>query len=165
MLIILGGGRCVWDDYSHCRSIPHDIMAINDVGMYVPTPLTHWYSNDAAMLPKWKSCRRYQGAGQLHTNNGAGVGVADGIKVWDIPYGNSGINAVLVGLGLGYNEIVVCGIPLDGSGWFFSPPWEESGYNNNYELDAWMSNIVNFSGRVRSMSGRTKEILDGTNDY
>lgn len=163
-LVILGGGRCVWDDYALIHSIPHDIMAINDIGMHVPSPLTHWYSNDAAMLPRWAACRRYEGVGRLHTNNGAGVAVRHDIRLWSLTGGNSGINAVHVGFGLGYDNITVCGIPLDGSGWYFSPPWEISHYDNDYELDAWRSSVVNFSGRVRSMSGRTREILHGTDD-
>lgn len=162
MLIILGGGRCVWDDYDMVRHHKHDIMAVNDVGMHIPSPLAHWYSNDAAMIPKWVSCRRYAGVGKLHTNNGAGVGVPSGIRMWDFVGGNSVINAVEVGLALGYADIVVCGAPLDNSGWYFSPIWEESHYNNENELDEWRRRVVKFSGRVKSMSGNTKRILDGT---
>lgn len=164
MLVILGGGRCVWDDYAQVRHREHDIMAINDVGMHIPAPLSHWYSNDAAMLPKWASCRRYAGRGQLHTNNGAGVGVQDGIRVWDFVHGNSGINAALVGMALGYDNIIVCGVPLDGSGWYFSPPWESSGYNNDYELDIWRKYKLEFAGRVKFISGRVKELFNGAND-
>lgn len=163
-LVILGGGRCVWDDYEVVRNNSHDIMAINDIGMHIPEPLSHWYSNDAAMLPKWAACRRYSGVGKLHTNNGGGVGVAQSIRVWDFVHGNSAINACLVGISLGYKHITMCGVPLDGSGWYFSPPWERSGYGNDYELDIWKRYKLEFSGRVKFISGRVKDLYDGSVD-
>ena len=80
--------------------------------------------------------------------------------MWDIDFGgSSGLFACLVGLGMGYDEIVLAGIPMDDSGHFYDPPTTEHKYFENllpnwrYARDEW------FEGKVRSLSGYTKNLL------
>jgi hypothetical protein len=51
-LIIIGGAKCVWDDYERLRAGGFDgsVMAVNDVGMYYDRPLNHWVSIHAGYL-------------------------------------------------------------------------------------------------------------------
>lgn len=163
-LIILGSGRCVWDDLAIAvRLCPdgYDVMAINDVGMHYPHYLRYWYSNDGGMLARWAAARRpaYPPCGGLWTNGAGGV-VPEGVGVVDLVGGNSGVNAALLGVRLGYCDILLCGIPLDASGWYFSPPWVNSSYDNECELDEWARRRVVFKGIVRSISGRIGSILE-----
>lgn len=86
--------------------------------------------------------------------------------VWPWPgFGTSGFNAVLTGLGLGYEEIILAGIPLDDSGHYFDPPNTRTKFTQevptlNGELKHWADAERNlFKGRVKSLSGRTREVL------
>ena len=178
-LIICGGGRTVWSDlgritdWNSCCS-----MAVNDAIMHFPNRLDHGYSNDAInnginhqMLLKWYAARRPefkaldQGT-KLHSCFGEGV---PGVKHWDLPgHGSSGLNAVYVGLGLGYEKIILCGIPLDNSGHYFNPPWIRTNFEREVpskragpdQIRFWTdARDTKFQGRVFSMSGRTRELL------
>ena len=164
--IVLGSARCVWDDYleavNNCHE-PFEVMCINDIIMHFPGNVKHAYSNDAQMLPKWEAARRpgYPRVGHLHSNNGAGGSVNERVKIWDWVHGNSGVNAVLTALALGYRRVIVCGIPLDNTGHYFSPHWGVSGYDNEASLDEWRKHAVEWGNSVISMSGNTREILNG----
>jgi len=178
-LIICGGGRTVWSDLGR---IPdwnqHHSMAVNDAIMYFPGRLDHAYSNDCIingindrMLLRWYAARRPENRQQdtgtkLHSCFGHGV---EGVRHWDIKgHGTSGLNAVYVGLGLGYQRIILCGIPLDNEGHFFDPPWKRTNFNREVptkragpnQLRFWSAaKERDFNGKVFSMSGRTKELL------
>ncbi len=77
-------------------------------------------------------------------------------------HGTSGLGAILTALALGYEEIVLCGMPLDESGHNGEPPWRKCGFLNEVpDADPhWRLAIdLAFGGKVKSMSGRTKEWL------
>jgi hypothetical protein len=178
-LVICGGGRTVWDDlgripdWDNCSS-----MAINDAIMYYPERLDHAYSNDCVvngindrMLLKWYAARRPENkqkdtGTQLHSCFGEGV---PGVRHWDIKgHGTSGLNAVYVGLGLGYEKIILCGIPLDNDGHFFDPPWKSTNFLREVaskrpgpdQVRFWThARDTVFGGKVFSMSGRTRDLL------
>lgn len=158
-LIVLGSGRCVWDDISRVN-IKADYMAVNDVGMHFPGFLNHWYSNDVEMLRRWASARRpgYNLNFETHSCN-------PGVKHHHHLTGNgtSSLNAVVVGKRLGYEKIILCGIPLDDSGHYFDPPWIKTNFSNEVPRDG--DQIKFWSQQdlrgVYSMSGRTRELLGG----
>lgn len=157
-IVLLGSGRCVWDDYSQVKE-NHDVLAVNDVGMHCPI-LTHWYSNDAKMLGCWVKARRpeYQGSFKLHTNRN---GCPDAIIHEDLGnMGNSGSAALRLVFKLGYDGVIVCGVPLDNSGHYFDPLDKFSNYDNSSELDEWCRAVLPFKGRVFSLSGNTKKIIE-----
>lgn len=168
-LIIAGGGRCVWDDLSQIdQSKEWDVMCINDILMHFPSQVTHAYSNDDRWLKRWLSARRPRYTQNhkkpvLHTCQ-----KGEGMVVWPIPgHGSSGLNAIYVGLALGYEEIVLCGIPLDDSGHYFDPPWIKTNFVReigirNGEIKYWANAKEHiFQDKVRSISGRTRELLGG----
>lgn len=179
-LLIVAGGRCVWDDIAELGiAVPckhgqrgiqwdGDTMAVNDIGMHFPYPLTHWYSNDGVILPSWHLARRpeykrFNENIQLHSFMDK-----PGLHLWPWPgHGGSGLNSVYTGLGLGYDEITIAGMPSDDSGHYFDPPWigtnftREVASQKTHPVNRWWKNAINhvFKGRVRAVSGRTMEWL------
>lgn len=173
-LVIVGPGRTVWDDLE-LVNVNGDVMAVNDIGMHLPLPFKHWYSNDARQMASWLGARRRRYQQEFPTpllhscHNGTQIRWHWG------NHGSSGLQACLVGLALGYEEITLCGIPVDNSGHYFDPPeghrlqfnangWPKggswSGFDRENERRFWKkakSHI--FEGRVHSMSGWTATIL------
>lgn len=169
-VIILGGGRCVWDDFGSLA--PHHnmkILVVNDVGMHVPYYPKHWYSNDNKMLDKWLQARRPllkknidRGPIKMHTHQ-TGTGA---MNIWPWPgHGTSGLNACYTALALGYEKVILCGIPLDDSGHYFDPPWTKTNFvrevpERDGEHRWWtMAKRKVFDGRVKSLSGRSRDLL------
>lgn len=170
-LVICAGAACVWDDLALLgvrdeQSNTH-IMAINDIVMHLPMRVRHVYSNDHRMLPCWIASRRplyvreYGAPGYVHSNR---VGATYN---WPWPgHGTSALGGVYTGLAMGYSPIILCGVPLDDSPSYFSAPWvprnflREVGNTKDGEIQYW-SRAANrcFRGRVKSMSGRTRELL------
>lgn len=178
-LVICSSGRCVWDDLEKFGWRPDwkykpswdqfDVMCINDMIMHFPGRITHVYSNDHKMIPNWVHARRprytkeFQENLKIHTWRM----VHSSYHGWPWPgHGTSSLNAVYTGLGLGYSDIVLCGIPLDDSGHYFDPPWVETNFTRQCpERDGepkYWGNAAKrvFEGKVRSMSGRTKELIN-----
>ncbi len=160
-LIVVASAKCAWDDMEAALDIAPsaEIMAVNDIGMHIPNSIKHWYSNDVKMLVNWYNARRptYNRDIFLHSNFDG----REGVRHWpDMVAGNSSVNAVCVGLELGYDRVYLCGAPLDDTGHYFDPHWIKTSYNNDCEFDEWRRRSVLFAGRVFSMSGKTREILN-----
>ncbi len=171
ILVILGSGRCVWDDFSAFLtefSFQADIMCVNDTVIHYPGLIRHFYSNDFNRSPHMIKARRpeltkaYGGIAHTHScRKGANY-----LWPW-AGHGTSSLNAVYTGLALGYDSLVLCGVPLDDSGHYFDPPWvktnfiKEVGRKGSGKVKYWHSAAVNvFEGRVSAMSGRLKEMFD-----
>ena len=92
------------------------------------------------------------------------------MEVWPWPgHGTSSLNGCYTGLALGYDEIVLCGAPLDDSGHYFDPPtWHTNFVREIPDVDRggviqpryWSEAKARiFDGKVKSMSGRTRDLL------
>lgn len=140
-------------------------MCVNDIVMHIPLKVSHAYSNDVLRLPWWVKARRprYRSRFQeqiiTHSCN-------SGVQYrWPFPgHGTSALNACYIGIAMGYERIVLIGIPLDNTGHYFEPPWEESNFLREVPEDGsfhfWrLAAKKIFCGRVKSMSGRTRELL------
>lgn len=175
-LLVVASGRCVWEDLARfklgnredmpCIHFNGDVMAVNDIGMHLPCEVTHWYSNDWKMLKKWVDARRprFQKIYDRHIETHSCFGGAK--HVWPWPgNGTSTLSAVYTGLALGYESILIAGAPMDNSGHYFDPPWVETRFHNEVpnkdgQLKYWRDAKANiFDGRVKSLSGRTRELL------
>jgi len=75
--------------------------------------------------------------------------------------GTSALFATRVALALGYEEVVLCGVPLDETGRYYSAPWDKGVSLNVVDMKEWEEYVPVFEGRVKSMSGRTRELLGG----
>lgn len=172
-LLILGGGRCVWDDWKAAtiavrnspRAFNGAVMAINDIGQYLHGLLHHWVTLHPEYMPGWLAFRmgHLYGEGVRPTTHSykAGEGID---RVWPgaIVGGAGGLAAAMIGLMLGHEPCILAGIPMDGSGHFFDPPDSDS----THDLTQWNTqqawrdyNLQFFGGRVKSLSGNTRKWL------
>lgn len=177
-LVIVGDAIGVWRDLEEfgCRinvgrgavaKDGWDFLTVNKAVETFPGNIEHCYSNEPSLLQKFIAARRseytreFDGPRNVHSiSNGA---------QWVWPFGGhgtSGLGAVLVGIGLGYDDIVLCGIPLDDGPHNGEPHWRKCAFNTseaaggmrkdrNYHWDRAID--LAFEGKVTSMSGRTKE--------
>jgi hypothetical protein len=170
LLVILGGASCVWKDYKEAQTILRNqhvsLLAINDVIVHInedfdyaatlhPEKVQDWINQRKArnLSPPKKvfSFREYYEAVTDVTDyrwNGTDGAYSSG---------SSGLFSIKVGIELGYNKIVLCGIPMDQKlGHFFDEnAWEQADLYKR----AWLLNKENLMDKVRSMSGWTREML------
>lgn len=183
-LLIVASGRCVWDDLEALGCVhvmtgwekvrfDGDIMAVNDMGMHLPAKVKHWYSNDGDMLPRWLAARRPEFARHIDGENRIMLHSFrtyghHGIVKWPWPgHGGSGLNSVYTALGLGYDEVIITGMPSDNSGHYFDPPWVRTNFENmipnvkDRDYNRWwhQAKVRIFGGRVTAVSGRPAQWL------
>src|ERR1041385_5857383 len=179
-IVVCGDAACVWDDLERfgCRddSPPKggvkkdgwEFMAVNKLGETFPGYLHHWYSNQTNHLKNFVAARRPEYAPQLSPSwvtHSCNVG-ADYRWPWH-GGGTSGLGATLVAVALGYDHVVLCGLPLDDGPHNGEPPWRRSNFTRevagsirNDRPGHWRRAIEEgFDGKVRSMSGRTRDWL------
>lgn len=162
-LLILGGGRTVWDDYAKVRPWKGEIMAVNDIGAHMHDRIRHWVTLHPEYMPGWKHYREKHLYGQGISAMTHSYKEKEGIDVvWKIGNqgGTSGLFACFVGLMLGYNEIVLGGLPMTNDGHYFDPPWQYTAFQDKGVALVWASAQTNiFKGRVKALSGWTKTWL------
>ena len=79
--------------------------------------------------------------------------------------GTSGLFAAVIGILMGYDQIILAGVPCDNTPHFFDPPWLETqthmfGLESCYnEWKAWRNEVPIFKDKVRSLSGNTRDLL------
>lgn len=172
-LVICGDAACVWDDLERfdCRvngkrglvaKLGHDFMVVNRLGEVFPGAIEHWFSNAAGLIKIFMQARRQEYAQEftppVHThscNDGA---------MWRWPFGahgTSAMGAALSGIAMGYEQIVLCGVPLDDGPHNGEPPWRKTNFSAEVrEGDKhWQRFADFFGGQVLSLSGRTKDWL------
>lgn len=181
-LIICADGRCVWEDLENfgCKSNHHrgkvrppdsdwDFMVVNKLGEVFPGNIQHWYSNEPHLLKNFCEGRRAE-YGKEFENQWKTHSCNRGYAKYHWPWkghGTSGLNAILTGIGLGYERIVLCGMPLDDSGHNGEPHWRRTNFTREVSDTAdgqmcrhWLrAKTLAFDGKVRSMSGRTAKWL------
>lgn len=165
-LLVIGGARCVWDDLKALGddAWAGDRMVINDIGAHYHGLVQHWVSlHPDYFFPgflKYRLGHNYANRAHVRTHSNK---PHDGVEVvWPMPSagGSSGLYGVYIGLLLGYSRIVVAGMPLDGQGHYFDPPWVNQSQFGRPDLLVWQWARDNvFQGRVTSMSGLTRELL------
>lgn len=179
-LVICGDASCVWDDLErlglrcdHRRGSvatdQYDIMTVNKMVEVMPADIEHAYSNEPTLLNKFIAARRSEYTlefkGPKHTHS-----VREGVDhKWPwCGQGTSALGATIVGVGLGYDQIILCGIPLDDGPHNGEPPWRKTAFATSEACgpkDAGFNGLnthwkraieLGFDGKVKSMSGRTK---------
>jgi len=164
ILIILGGAECMLEDLENVDFEDltwADYMAINSAGIEYLRPIEHWVSYHPNLFAGYEEQRREKG-GNLDYITHSHIGhMHEGRQmvthIWPLPKynpgytdfrsGSSTLLGVEVGLALGYRRIIVCGAPL---------------LEDKYKVyqEGWRRALPVLAGRVRSMSGWTKELLD-----
>jgi hypothetical protein len=162
--LVLGGADCLWDDVrgaEQCASNPL-VVACNNAGVVWPGRLDHWATLHPEEL-RWRIERR---AERGHPN---------GYETWTRPYahgmkdrervcrhvltgwseGSSGFLALGVALQVA-DKAILCGIPMDERPHFDRVGgWESA----DKHWGAWLDRAPSIEGRVRSMSGRTRDLF------
>lgn len=164
---VLGGAGCIWDDLDEARELatPDLIIATNHAGRDFKGHVDHWVSMHAELLAHWQGQRHRAGrspAGKLWSaqHRQGGPATIDRIPS---PGGSSGLLAVFVGLHLGIDRIICCGVPMSSNEAHYDDRkrWMEA----RMYLPAWRRALPKMQDRVRSMSGETAILLgrpDGT---
>jgi hypothetical protein len=182
-LLVCGDAACIWRDLEgfgarddggprgRVRREGWDILTVNKLVETFPGNIEHVYSNEPHILDPFLRARRneyireFDGPKHRHSCNRG-----DGYHVWPLGgHGTSGLGAVLTGIGLGYDRIVICGIPLDDSGHNGEPPWRRGNFTREAAPNVatgvnshWARAIkFAFAGKVKSMSGRTRDWMGG----
>ena len=179
-VMVVGSARCVWDDLASFGPVAaYEVLAINDMIMHIPR-LDHAFSHDRKWLPRWLEARRprYKQVDEqvfAHTVMDRSAGLNATVWPWQ-GTGTSALGAVLTAIAMGYERIVLAGIPLDNSGHYFDPlHGTDFGPNTKYigtnfdkalppqngKIRYWseLKAAGVLDERVRSLSGRTREVL------
>lgn len=168
-LIALGGAKGVWDELGEALELfPHsDVGAVNDAGKDYPGRLTVWatlHANDKK-LNAWQRQRALNGFNTDYVtiaNKDHPLPRVDRVvnEYWS---GTSGLYLVQVALfTLGYDRVICCGMPLTQSPHYFS---DEDWKSFHLYRRGWMKAAEDLNGRVKSMSGWTRELLGHPRDW
>lgn len=166
--LILGRAAGVWEEYEAAKQLASfDVLiAINKAGRDCPDPIQHWTSFHPDLFPLWLKQRRELGlpdhAAQLWSGIYKGHPCGSGKIAFPVKYvesngGSSGMLAVDVALtGLSVDRAVLCGVPLQKTARYDdATPWTEG----EVYRAAWLEKLEFIKGRVRSMSGWTRDLL------
>lgn len=177
--MVCGSARCLWDDVKKLAAAwdsgPFDIMAVKQSGMHLPFKFQHWVGAHGErfqyMVPMRREGYYFRGMdkGQRGVHPQKNGYKVHSEKQWPLvdyvwPTDMTGTSALFgtrVGLALGYDEIALCGVPLDKSGRYYDAPWDSGPDLNVVDMREWEAFVPVFNGRVKSMSGRTRELLGG----
>jgi hypothetical protein len=175
VLLITGDGKTLPDDLEQFLdwNIAHDVMSIGRSHKQYPLPIEHYADVDAD-AGKWV-------VENLVKNNPK---VGDPIKhtlgdvawfdvCWEMEqdlvpsdeilwHGSTALFGVLIGLEMGYEQIILAGCPMDSKGhWYYpeekyGPKWTFESYQSWFEFAEHPE-----SKKVCSLSGYTKTLLGG----
>lgn len=179
-LIVCADAACIWRDLEafgarddtgrgKVKKDGWDILTVNKIIETMPANVQHAYSNIPRVLHVALAARRDEYAREFgdKINTHSCQAGADYCWPWG-GQGTSGLGAILVGLGLGYDRVVLCGLPLDDGPHNGEPYWRKTAFatseaagSKDDDRDSHWKRAINlaFQKRVRSMSGRTKTWL------
>jgi hypothetical protein len=168
--LILGGASEVWDDVLawealYGRQWDGLVIAANDVGAHWPRDLHHWVSLHPTKYKRWKALREQNQLPAGAITWGRELDPREPQKSDNIrlPWfgGSSGLFAIQVAQELECTRVILCGIPMTQTPHFgetgecFAPNWLQS--NSHWRV--WPRYSERLIGWVKSMSGRTRELL------
>jgi hypothetical protein len=167
-VIILGGGRTVWQDYFNARTIlnSYEIICINDIVLHFKAePVHHLITKHSNIISSLIYIGLTRRRGKVITHSTTASKDVD--VCWDIKDtgGASGLFAAQVAVLLGYEKIVLCGVPMDNSGHYYDPLTPQDNNStmfNDVSITAWqeMAQIEGLKAKIRSMSGRTMALFN-----
>ena len=154
--IALGGAECVWRDYKKARTLcPHtDVGAVNEAGINYEGRLTLWATLHPEKAAKWHKAREQAGRNSdfLAVSHKRVAGARVDEIYPETSKGSSGLYLCEIAIALGYQRIIVCGMPMDDRPHFFDEKrW--------MDFRAYRKGWLQASSKIRSMSGWTREVL------
>lgn len=179
-IAVCGDAACIWEDLERlgcrvnhrrgCVGGPFDFLTINKLVETFPGNIEHAYSNEPHLLVKFIAARRFEYVKEF--NGPRNTHACNAGAKWHWPFGGhatSALGATLVAVGLGYDRVFLCGVPLEDGPHNGEPPWRTTTFTRE-AADSGAAGInrhwqrardLAFDGKVRSMSGRTKQWLGG----
>lgn len=162
--IVIGGGANVWQELEALGNIKDSasIIAINDAGYAYPGKLDLWVTLHPQKMPAWIQKRKEAGFNMdfVTVGHGEKPQYTDEVSLcWRSEgraSGSSGLYACQVALEKGFEEIILCGVPMNGDKNIFrGKEWSDFvGYRQ-----AWKEHVDKLKGKVYSQSGWTKDLL------
>ena len=158
-LILTGCAECVFDDYRKAVDIfgKADIMCVNMSGVCFKG-VKHLVSLHSENIEGFLKAAMIRTKTHIHT-----------YSVKSSPYterifpstgsGSSGLYAAVIAVKLGYSRIILCGMPLSGDRKFYDTDDIEKPLGDRANILGWQSYKPLLSPFVRSMSGRTRDLL------
>ena len=168
--IVLGGAPSVWSDFDMLEDIhaTSDIIACNDAGWNYPDKLKYWVSLHPDCFKAWNWLEKRKAAGYDMDLKTVGFtrdfkpvpGVDELRSAWGSSdgkaSGSTGLFAVEIAIAKGYDEIILCGCPLEYvSNMFNGHDWHDFGIYRQ----AWIDKFDKLKGKVYSQIGWTKSLL------
>lgn len=166
VFIALGGADSVWRDLDQAKALLGDIRyvvgACNDAGVTYEGDLEIWATLHPEKLKKWVDLKNFYQPASVVTS----FYTHRPHRTLDFPVtirpeyrpGSSGMYLVDCSLAKGFERVVLCGMPMDPVPHYFDKKnWD---YAKNYR-EAWVSAKTEYAGKVRSMSGWTRDLLGG----
>lgn len=171
-LLVIGSAKCVWLDL---RSSPleegkFDRMGVNNIMADATFPLQHGVTLHPEKLPGWRFGQDFQrekhGWPRMMVHSNHDVWPQHLVDyVWPIHRdgGTSGIMGAIVALLLGYDRIILAGIPGDFSPRYFEPPWFlHKHFSKSEVFKEWITlhdEVPMAREKIRSLSGKTRELF------
>ena len=138
-------------------------LTVNRLVAVFPGRITHAYSNAGRVVNSSIACRRDEYRSEF--GNPLETHSRDSETKHKWPWhggGTSGLGAILTALALGYQRVVLAGMPLDKGPHNGEPHWRVTAIENEAAIGYmhWKRAMdLAFQGKVKSMSGTTKEWL------
>ncbi len=161
---VLGGADTLREDLSKALDLvkPDTYITTNHAGRDLEGEVPHWVTLHTEKMPIWMAERKEKGlpdASQLWTSNTKTIPeehkhLYKHVPTWD---GSSGLLAITVAFYLGYERVILCGVPLDKKANHYDDdnPWMDAPRYRS----AWTKRLHIIKGRVKSFSGWTNLIL------
>jgi len=165
-LLIIGSASCVWEDLRRYDPLHNgDRMAINNMMAHYVGRLDHGVTIHYDWLPGWGFRQAYLASHVPWEPMATHSGVKRSWVKYAWPLkrdgGTSGLFGVLIALLMGYQKIVLAGMPCDDSPNFCDSPYgKHAQYGRETVHREWLSaRDAVFKGRVKSLSGNTAKWL------
>lgn len=163
-VVVLGTGRTVWDDSKRFNQRGYGVVTINNMTLHYREKIDHSCSMHPEEPELWRKLRITYDRDPVFLTHSHSNGHSKTNFNWHIERGGSGTSglfAVMLALALGYEKVVLCGIPLDDQGHFYDPPGFRDGvFKSDFIRREWREvSQLYFKDRVRSLSGWTRDLL------
>lgn len=167
--IILAGAPTLWEDFLSIRHLldSSDVITVNHSGCFYSGIIKFWVTLHPEKFAKWKDTRKKMGYDMSFISVGYGrphnvpIGMDFYADFWrgsnkNTSSGTSSLFAVKIALEAGYNKVILCGAPLEDDSCHALKP---CGDEYTSYRDAWIANLPKMKGKVVSLSGWTKTLL------
>lgn len=172
--LVVGCAKGVWREVYEARLLTdiHAVYCVKKAGVYWPDEFDYWVTLHPEYMPDYKRERQgfklpngYQVVAppvEELSRDHRGYGVDRRVShLWTTGVSSgSGLYAAKVAMEDGY-KVILAGCPMDDTPYFYHHKrWKTGGWTQFRDFEKGFSESrIGFGDRVRSMSGRTKELL------